>query len=145
MDYQDYYIEALTEPMRWFRMDSDWLRDFKIRKLMAKGGYAYAGMYVIWISCLAEADGHMYDMTQGGWDFLRADMSTGGCAVSESDLREFVAALVDLGLADTCMWEESGKLTSKRLLKEADENAKNVAQSRSRIDAMNRAKAEKKK
>ena len=31
MDYQDYYSEALTEPMRWFRMDSDFMRDFKIR------------------------------------------------------------------------------------------------------------------
>lgn len=145
MDYQDYYSEALTEPMRWFRMDSDFMRDFKIRRLVSEGGYKYAGMYVALIACLAEADGHMYDMDSGGWDFLRADMSTGGCEVSEDELKRFVNILASLGLADKELWSESRKLTSKRLLREAEENAKNVAQSRSRIDAMNRAKAERKK
>lgn len=145
MDYQDYYGEALGEPMRWFRLDSDFMRDMKVRRLCHAGGYAYVGMYVALIACLAEADGHMYDMRTGGWDFLRADMSTGGCTVEPDELERFVRTLVDLGLADSELWGESEKLTSKRLIKEAEENARNLASSRAKIAAMNRAKAQAKK
>lgn len=144
MEYSDYYQEALAEPMRWYRMDSDWMRDVKVRRLTRAGGWAYAGMYQALVACLAYADGHIYDLADdAGWEFLLADMNAGGCKTSVDDLREFVAMVVSVGLADKEMWAESRKLTSKRLVREAEENARRVADNKAGIDRMNKAKAAK--
>ena len=145
MEYQAYSQRALVEPMGWFRLDSDFTRDMKVRRLTSAGGWAYVGLYVATIGALAQADGHMYDMRDGGWEFLRADLMNGGCELEREDLEAFVGMLVDLGLADRTLWEESGKLSFDRLLREAEENARSVATSRAKVDAMNRAKAEAKR
>lgn len=140
MEYQDYYDEALLEPLEWVRMDTDMLRDFKVRRLMGIGGFAYLGMYIAAIMALSQADGHVYDMGNGGWDYLRHDMGNGGCEVDEDELRDFVGALVECGLVDVGMWRESQKITMRRLIKEAEEGAKSRAKTRARIDAMNSAR-----
>lgn len=143
MEYSEYYSEALNEPMLWVRMDTDMLRDFKVRKLMKAGGWKYLGMYVALIMGLAQADGHIYDMRDGGWDYLRADMCNGGCDVSQEELELFVTQLASVGLADRELWAESGKLTSGRLIREVEKNAQSAAKSRMKLDAMNAAKAKK--
>lgn len=144
MDYSKRYDEALLEPMKWLRMDTDMLRDMKVRKLMRAGGWKYLGMYVALVMALAQADGHVYDMRDGGWEYLRADMSNGGCEVEQGELEEFVQLLASIGLADREMWAESRKLTSARLIREAEENARSAAQRQAKLDAMNEARARKK-
>lgn len=143
MDYADYYQNALSEPMMWVRMDADMLRDMKVRKLMRLGGFAYLGMYTALIMGLAQCDGHMYDMKDGGWDYLRADLSNGGCIVEPDELERFVSALVSVGLVDSELWMESEKLTSKRLIKEVERNAQSAAKSKMKLDAMNAARSKK--
>lgn len=143
MDYSDYYDAALSEPLMWVRMDADMLRDFKVRKLMRAGGWKYLGMYIAVIMGLAQADGHVYDMNDGGWDYLMADMSNGGCEVERGELERFVQLLASIGLADRGMWAESRKLTSDRLVREVEENARSAARRRMKVDAMNSARAKK--
>lgn len=143
MEYAEAYQNALAEPMLWFRMDADTLRDFKIRKLMKAGGWGWFGMYVALIMGLAQADGHIYDMRDGGWDYLMADLSNGGCDVEPEELHRFVETLASVGLVDSELWAESRKLTSKRLIKEVERNAQSAAKSKMKLDAMNAARARK--
>lgn len=143
MEYAEAYQEALNEPMMWVRMDSDMLRDMKVRKLMRVGGFQYLGMYVALVMGLAQADGHIYDMRDGGWDYLQADMSNGGCPVDPDELSRFVNTVASVGLCDAEMWAESRKLTSKRLIREVERNAQSAAKSRMKLDAMNAARAKK--
>ena len=142
MEYSDYYQDALAEPMKWFRMDADFMRDKKVRGLAVLGGWAAIGRYVALIALLAEADGHCYDLSDDhGWRFLCADMSCGGEAMGEDELREFVQTLYDLKLIDREMWDESRKVAMNRLMREVENMAKDVA--RGRLSA-ERARAGKK-
>jgi hypothetical protein len=142
VEYSDYYQDALAEPMKWFRMDADFMRDKKVRGLAVLGGWAAIGRYVALIALLAEADGHTYDLSDDhGWRFLCADMSCGGGAMGEEELREFVQTLYDLKLIDREMWDESRKVAMNRLMREVENMAKDVA--RGRLSA-ERARAGKK-
>lgn len=144
MDYGEHYQNALNGPMQWVRLDSDFMLDTKVRRLAAVGGWQYVGLYVALVACLARADGHLYDMADGyGWAFLRADLCTGGCSITDEELRAFVGTLADMDLIDRDMWEESGKLAIRRLMREAMANAESVARGRCRVDSMNAAKARK--
>ena len=143
MDYAEHYQEALNEPLLWVRMDTDMLRDMHVRKLMRAGGWKYLGMYVALIMALAQADGHIYDMRDGGWDYLLADLSNGGCPVDPDERSEFVGTLASIGLVDRELWAESRKLTSKRLIREVERNAASAAKSKVKLDAMNAARAKK--
>ena len=143
MEFQEAYLDALNEPVKWVRMDADMLRDFKIRKLMRAGGWEYLGLYLALVLCLAQADGHIYDMRDGGWDYLQADMSNGGCPIDREGLEAFVNILASVGLADGELWAESRKLTSKRLIREVEEGARSAAKTRMKLDAMNSARRNK--
>lgn len=126
--YSGFYEEALSSPMPWFPMDSDFMRDGKIRRLAVFGGWRYVGMYVALIACLASTDNHMYDLSdEYGWLFLRSDMSVVGCQLEEDELREFIGVLLKLGLLDVSMWDESSKLTCERMIRNAHEYAQSVA------------------
>lgn len=136
MDYSEHYAKALGEPMKWFRLDADFMHDFKIRQLRAHGGYEAIGRYVALMSHLARTDGHIYDLsTPLGASFLAEDMG-----LSEAEVTSFATILASLGLIDSELWSESKKVCSKRLASEAMENAKSVARSRVKLDAMNEAK-----
>ena len=131
MEYAEYYQEALSEPMKWFRLDSDFMRDPKVRRLGVLGGWCAIGRYVALIACLSEADGRCYDLSEPmGWRFLSASMVCGSDAVSEDDLRAFVQTLYDLNLIDREMWDESRKVAMPRLCRESEKMAKDLAMAR---------------
>lgn len=137
MEYSDYYQEALAEPMKWFRMDADFMRDKKVRELAVLGGWVAIGRYVALVALLAEADGHTYDLSDDhGWRFLAADMSCGGEAMGEDDLRGFIQMLYDLKLIDREMWDESRKVAMGRLMREVENMAKDVAAARYKAAVM---------
>ena len=137
MEYSDYYQEALAEPMKWFRMDADFMRDKKVRELAVLGGWVAIGRYVALVALLAEADGHTYDLSDDhGWRFLAADMSCGGEAMGEDDLRGFIQMLYDLKLIDREMWDESRKVAMSRLMREVENMAKDVAAARYKAAVM---------
>ncbi len=137
MEYGDYYQEALSERMKWFPMDSDFMRDQKIRRLGVIGGWAAIGRYVALVACLAESDGRCYDLSDvHGWRFLSADMVCGGESMGEDELQAFVTTLYDLKLIDREMWDESRKVAMPRLAKEAEKMAKDVAMARYKAASM---------
>lgn len=123
--------------MKWFRMDTDFMRDQKVRRLAVLGGWTAIGRYVALIALLAEADGHSYDLSDDhGWRFLAADMSCGGEPMGEGELREFVQTLYDLKLIDRDMWDESRKVAMNRLMREVENMAKDVAAARYKAAVM---------
>lgn len=139
--YKDYYTEAVTSPMPWFQMDSDFVRDTKIRKLAVYGGYDCIGKYIAFIACLAACDNHIYDVSdEMGWKFLLSDMSVVGCKFDEDDLKEFVGVLLKLGLVDSDLYDESMKLASPRMLRNVEDYAKSVAAAKAKAYKMRQGK-----
>lgn len=137
MEYSEFYQDALAEPMKWFRMDTDFMRDAKVRRLAVLGGWQAIGRYVALIACLADSDGHAYDLADDhGWRFLAADMSCGGEAMPLDELRGFVSTLYDLKLIDREMWDESSKVAMPRLMREVEIMAKDVAAARYKAAVM---------
>lgn len=137
MEYSEFYQDALAEPMKWFRMDSDFMRDKKVRRLSVLGGWPAIGQYIALIACLAEADGHTCDLSDDhGWRFLAADMSCGGDSMPIDELQGFVSMLYDLKLIDRGMWDESRKVAMPRLMREVESMAKDVAAARYKAAVM---------
>ena len=142
MEYGDYYQEALSESMKWFPMDSDFMDDQKVRKLGVLGGWQAVGRYVALIACLARADGRCYDLSEPmGWKFLAAAMICGGEIMGEDELREFIGMLYDLKLIDRDMWDESRKVSMARLCMEAENMARRTAANRMRTAKASAARA----
>lgn len=140
--YKDFYTEAMSSPMPWFQMDSDFLRDTKVRKLAVVGGWEYIGMYVALVACLAATDNHIYDLSDDmGWAFLRSDMSVVGCDLTDDSLKEFVGVLLKLNLLDNELWDESGKMASERMLRNADDYAQSVAAGKAKAFKMRQGKS----
>ena len=140
--YKEYYMDAMTNPMPWFQMDSDFMRDTKIRKLAIYGGYDYIGKYVAFIACLAACDNHIYDVSDEiGWRFLLSDMSVVGCEFDEDDLKEFVGVLLKLQLIDAELYDESMKIASPRMLRNVEDYAKSVAGAKAKAFKMRQGKA----
>lgn len=140
MEYSEFYQDALSEPMKWIHLDTDFMRDFKVRRLAVIGGWAYIGKYAALIACLGEAKGHVYDVGDDhGWEFLAADLSCGGCSCSVDDARAFVQTLYSVGLIDREMWDESKKIASERLMRDVEKAARDVAAARYKA-ALMRAK-----
>lgn len=149
--YSELTQEALEERMLWVKLDTDMMRDMKIRRLQAFARsidmdaltvkrYALVGMYVATILHMGENDTHIYDLSDDfGWDVFADDMR-----MPEEDAREFVAAALEVGLFDNGLYEESKKLASNRLLRELEVAAGQKAASRSRTAAAREAKAAKK-
>lgn len=143
MDYSEYYADALNERMAWLKLDTDFMHDFKVRRLSASTDpmtrYAWMGMYVALIANMGAIDGHIYDLSDDlGWEFLASDMG-----IDVELAHELVSKCLAVGLFDHGMWAESRKLASRRLLKEADETAQNRAAARLKAERMRSSKADK--
>ena len=125
---QEIESEEMCVRLAYFSHDSDARRDPKIRNLMADAGDGAMAAYGRWwvlCECLAEAEGHRYDVrTDRGWAFLALDMSMG-----VDECREFVRELGACGLVDRDMLS-SGYVTSERMLGNAETYAKNTAKRR---------------
>lgn len=141
MEYAEYYQDALSEPMKWFHLDADFMRDEKVRRLGVLGGWQAIGRYVALIACLAGHDGHIYDLSdECGWSFLAADMVCGSDVMGRDELEAFVSTLYSLRLIDRELWDESRKLTSCRLMREAENYAETRARGRRSAEIARAAK-----
>lgn len=143
MDYSQEYGDALAERMLWLKLDTDFMHDFKVRRFSAsadwKERYARIGLYVATIALMASNDGHIYDLSDElGWQFLATDLN-----IPMEDAERFVSDALSVGLFDRELYAESCKLASIRLLKEAEETAKNKAAARSRTEAARASRASK--
>lgn len=143
MDYSQEYGDALGERMLWLKLDTDFMHDFKVRRFSAsadwKERYARIGLYVATIALMASNDGHIYDLSDDlGWQFLATDLN-----IPMEDAERFVSDAISVGLFDRELYAESCKLASIRLLKEAEETAKNKAAARSRTEAARASRASK--
>ena len=140
------YMEALVAPMPWFKLDSDFLNDPKVRRLGFVGGWEYIGMYCGLIAHLAAEDSHMYDVSDDyGWAVLQAHMSPMGHQVPIDGLMAFVKTLAELGLIDAEMLGESGKVASNRLMREAENYAEKTARNKLQGELMRSGKEAKSK
>ena len=143
MEYSKAYTDALEERMLWLKLDTDFMHDFKVRRFSASSDwrerYARIGLYVTSIAFMASNDGHIYDLSDDlGWQFLASDLN-----IPVEDAQRFVMDALEVGLFDRELYAESCKLASSRLLKEAEETARNKAAARSRTEAARAAKASK--
>lgn len=134
--YAEYYQEALAKPMEWFKMDADFMRDRKVRRLAAKGGWEYIGKLVVLYSCLAAEGGHIYDVsTDEDVCFMLSDMTSPGCEMEESELVSFLDLLARLGLIDPEMYGES-KVCSDRMIRNAEVFANQSAMAKAKAQTM---------
>ena len=138
MDFSDYYQEALSEPMKWVRLDTDVHTPPNVPRHADEGGGREAvGKYVGLITRLGIADGRSYDLSDElGWRFLAAAMVCGGTIMDGDELRGFISTLYDLKLIDRDMWDESRKVAMPRLMRESEKMAKDVAMARAKADKM---------
>ena len=145
MDYSKEYGDALGERMLWLKLDTDFMHDFKVRRFSAsadwKERYARIGLYVATIALMASNDGHIYDLSdECGWSFLAADMVCGSDVMGRDELEAFVSTLYSLRLIDRELWDESRKLTSCRLMREAENYAETRARGRRSAEIARAAK-----
>lgn len=140
----EHYAAALREPMAWFHLDSDFLDDPKIMRLGFEDGWAAIGIYVALMSRLAREDSHIFDVsTEYGWKVLQSRMALVGGEMDAEDLKAVVSKFAALGLIDSEMYAESGKIASDRLMREVENYADRTARKRCAGDTMREAKRRK--
>lgn len=130
-EYAKEYQAALVEPMQWFHLDSDFLDDPKIMRLGCEYGWPYIGLYVGLMSRLYTQESHIIDVsTDYGWLVLQHRMSLIGNSIGIDSLKSIVDTLAELGLIDSDMYSESGKIASDRVFREAENYAEKTAKNR---------------
>lgn len=144
-EYSEYYAAALSEPLAWFHLDSDFLDDPKIMRLGYDYGWPYIGLYVGLMARLAAEDGHIFDVSgEFGWMVLQSRLSLVGKPIDLGALKEFVGILAELGLIDRDLYGESGKVASERMMREVENCAAKTASNRARAESMRAGKERKK-
>lgn len=126
MDYDDLYIEALQEPMKYLRHDTDAHKDPQIGELVIIGGMKYYGLYWLLAESLATHTPHFYNRAKRSDErALKRDLSYLE-DISAEELEQFLQTLAELGLINTEMWSEQ-KVCSDRVIRECEKYAKSVA------------------
>lgn len=140
-DYAAFYDEALSEPMPWFHMDTDFMDDSKVVRLAYEGGYRYVGMYVALMALLYRRDTHLVDVSdEFGWLYLQDRLSIVGHPIARDEMERFVTVLASLGLVDRELYAESRKVASDRVIREVENYAKTAARGRNQTKIMRERK-----
>lgn len=130
-EYARHYAEALTEPMQWFHLDADFLDDPKVMRLGCDFGWPYIGLYVGLMSRLYTQQNHIIDVsTDYGWMVLQHRLSLVGRPLDADTLKSIVDTFAELGLIDSELYTESGKIASDRVFREAENYAEKTARNR---------------
>lgn len=128
--WQQFYEEACRLPMDYVVHDTDASYDDKLREAAADGGWEFYGKWWRLVELLTARDGHCYDVsTERGWMFLALDMGNFRM-VSVDECKDFIESLVSYGLLDRESYENYHHVTSRRVIRNADEYARKVAKAR---------------
>lgn len=128
--YQQFYEEALRDPTRYLRHDTDAHDDEALYRLASRHGMAYYGYFWLLAECLAARKGNSYDVSDdAGWRRLAWDLSIIE-PMSVDDCKLFVAELAALDLISQEHLSELHLVTSRRIRKDKEEYARTIAQKR---------------
>lgn len=125
--YEGFLEDALGEPVKYVKHDSNAHEDPALFRMVAKYGMESYGQYWLLVELLTSRRGHYYDVAdEFGWLALSRDMSrlqpldVDGC-------KEFVGRLYELGLISREQFDELGRVAISRVLRDALTYAEGVA------------------
>lgn len=125
--YEELYQQALGEPMKYIRHDTNAHEDTALLSLCLENGHAAYGLYWLLVESITAREQHFYDLsTDVGLFSFRRDLSALG-EVDENQCIEFADALAGKGLIDKAVWEESRRVVIDRVLRDAETYAKGIA------------------
>ena len=125
--YQDFYEDAIAEPIKYIKHDSRAHDDDALYCLVSDGGMAYLGWYWVLVELLAGRKGHYYDVSEPWcWKKLANDMSC-MCPMSVEECQRFIVKLYELDLIISEQYEELHRVAIARMLRDAQEYARDVA------------------
>ena len=134
--YRDFMEEEKSSPMDYFQHDSDAHTDDALRALVLSFGdplYGLAAGYQYWVlmELLTARKGHYYDVsTEQGWQLLAIDMSTCGAVMDVEECKGLIEALGIQGLISAAALNDSHRIISNRVCRNAEHYAKKTADKR---------------
>ena len=112
--------EAFDRPLDYVRHDNDARKDDAVRAMVYERGLEMYGAWWVFVECLAEKRGHMYDVSAPlGWQSLAADMSTCGTQIGVEDAKRIVETFAHYGLIDRDAYDAHQRVVNDRLAREA--------------------------
>lgn len=128
--YQQFFEEALHEPTKYLPHDINASRDEALSRLGQRYGMAYYGYYWLLVELLAGRRDCSYDVRDElGWERLAWDLSIMQ-RMTVDECKEFVAHLAELDLISREHFEELHLVTSRRVRRDREDYAREVAQKR---------------
>lgn len=125
--WREYYDAALVEPLRWVQHDVTAAADPDLCRLRDAHGMEALGRWWVLVELIASARGHSVDVsTTPAWARLAGKLEFYGPDAVE-ECRAFVGALYDLDLINRESFEEFGRIRSRRIDRNAEFAAKDVA------------------
>lgn len=125
--WREYYDAALVEPLRWVQHDVTASADPDLCRLRDAHGMEALGRWWVLVELIASARGHALDVsTTPAWARLAGKLEFYGPDAVE-ECRAFVGALYDLDLINRESFEEFGRIRSRRIDRNAEFAAKDVA------------------
>lgn len=126
--YDGFLEECMLEPLSYFFHDCDARLSDELRRGTALGGFEWLGRWWTFVECISSKKGHMYDVSDEiGWKFFRLDMVSGGGEMSVDDCKEFVGELYELKLINREVFDESKRIISDRVMRNAEKSAEATA------------------
>ena len=125
--YQDFLEDALNDPVKYIKHDSNAHEGPASFRMVAEFGMESYGQYWLLVELLTSRRGHYYDVTDDyGWLALSRDMGR-LMPMSTDDCKEFVGMLYELDLINREQYDELGRVTISRVLRDALAYAEGVA------------------
>ena len=125
--WREYYDAALMEPLKWIQHDVTAAADPDLCRLRDAHGMEALGRWWVLVERIAGARGHALDVsTPQAWARLAAALEFYG-PDGVDKCREFVGALYDLDLINRESFEEFGRIRSRRIDRNAEFAARDVA------------------
>lgn len=126
--YNEFKAKALTEPLDWFKHDTNARVDEKVRYMIAERGLEWYGLWWVLVELLYQQKGHIYDVsTDIGWRMLALDISSCGIFFDIDKTKEAMNVFVHYGLLDKVSFNEFSHVTNARVLDIVDEIASGKA------------------
>ena len=127
--YDELVAEEVLRPMDYFKHDADAHADPKLCDLRDIAGMEGFGRYWLLVEVLAGREGHAYEVEDRatGRDRWRRFAAELECDGGVAEAKSFVAALEELGLIDSELLHERGKVGIERLARNAYEMAEATA------------------
>jgi len=125
--FNEFRDAAASEPVKYFKHDTDAHDDEALYRLANAGGMAYYGLYWLLVELLYGRKKHYYDVSDSaGWRRLAYDMSC-ICDMDVDECKTFIADLYGADLISRKQYDELGRVTMERVLRDTLTYAEEVA------------------